>query len=117
MHRPVQAPASGLVVYDMTKLAASTTSPIGCTLAAWRAAAAAVTNKDNSVVAVPYGGTCSWGTKMATAQSLGFKYVIAYALAESEIFNQEYNAMTPLPPNYGITLNGMFNSGCPTFSL
>lgn len=57
------APATGLVVYDFLKLAGGTSSPEGCNFDAWWAADDTVVDKDNSIIALPYGGGCSWATK------------------------------------------------------
>ncbi|KAH7360268.1 subtilisin-like protease [Rhexocercosporidium sp. MPI-PUGE-AT-0058] len=105
---PVQAPATGLTVFDLVKIAANTSSPQGCADAAWWAADDAVLDKDNSIIAVPYGGGCSWGRKIFVAQSLGFKYTLVYATAANDIFDQEYNSLDPSPPYYvdGRTLLG-----------
>ncbi|PVH84726.1 subtilisin-like protease [Cadophora sp. DSE1049] len=102
---PVQAPATGLTVYDFVKIAADTSSPMGCAYDAWWAADDAVLDKDNSIIALPYGGGCSWATKMFVSQGLGFKYTLIYATAADDIFDQEYNSIDPFPPYYGITLN------------
>ncbi|KAL5330308.1 hypothetical protein ACEPPN_003834 [Leptodophora sp. 'Broadleaf-Isolate-01'] len=106
---PVNAPATGLVVYDLRKIAASTSAPneLGCDLETWDAAAKLVQDKSNSIIAVPYGGICSWGWKITIAQVSGFRYSLVYSLQDGDVFDQEYNSLDPLPPYYGITINAV----------
>lgn len=106
---PVSAPKTGLTVYDYTKIAADAESPVGCSWDGYDMAVAAVPDKDNAILAFPYGGGCTWGSKISVAQSVGFKYVLVYAVDGGDIFDQDYNALDPIPPNYGKLL------GCRTF--
>ncbi|KAH6720317.1 peptidase S8/S53 domain-containing protein [Leptodontidium sp. MPI-SDFR-AT-0119] len=96
---PVQAPATGLVVYDFLKLAGGTSSPEGCNFDAWWAADDTVVDKDNSIIALPYGGGCSWATKS------WLQVYVDFATDANDIFDKEYNSVDPFPPYYGITLN------------
>ncbi|KAL5327253.1 hypothetical protein ACEPPN_004947 [Leptodophora sp. 'Broadleaf-Isolate-01'] len=93
------APATGLVVYDFLKLAGGTSSPEGCNFDAWWAADDTVVDKDNSIIALPYGGGCSWATKS------WLQVYVDFATDANDIFDKEYNSVDPFPPYYGITLN------------
>lgn len=92
---PVKAPATGLKVYDISKIAANSTSPLGCSDNAWEVAAAAIQDKENSIIIVSKVGSCSWGAKLNAAGIYGFNYSLAYAVAENDIFNQDYNTLEP----------------------
>ncbi|KAL2074241.1 hypothetical protein VTL71DRAFT_8019 [Oculimacula yallundae] len=102
---PVKAPSTGLTVYDIVKVAAGTLSPQGCSYDAWETASAAIPDKANSIVIMPYSGGCAWQTKMVVAQGYGFRYTLFYATAAEDIFDQEYSSIDPFPPYYGITVN------------
>ncbi|EPE07156.1 subtilisin-like protease [Ophiostoma piceae UAMH 11346] len=103
---PVDAPKTGLKVYDITKLSANTSSPIGCSVSAWETAAAGVADINNSIIIAPASQECSWAAKLnAAAVYGGFKYAIVYSVDGGGIFVEDYNAMEPNIPNYGIMLS------------
>ncbi|EFX03716.1 subtilisin-like protease [Grosmannia clavigera kw1407] len=102
---PVSAPKTGLKVYDMTKLASNTTSPVGCTVSAWEAAFAGIPNPNNSIIAVPASSACSWAAKLNAAATYGLPYALVYAVDDGGIFVKDLNTMEPSIPNYGIMLS------------
>lgn len=98
---PVQAPSTGLKVYNFTVLAANTSSPLGCSAEAWAAASDAVTDKNNAIIVAAMGGDCSAGTKINAAPSYGFKYSAVYALDDSDIYDKDYTTLEPSPNTFG----------------
>ena len=103
---PVSAPKAGLKVYDITKLASNTSSPVGCSVSAWEAAAAGIPDTQNSIIVAPASSGCSWGAKLNGAVTYGaFPYALVYSVADSDVFDKDYNALEPNIPNYGILLN------------
>ncbi|CZS90101.1 uncharacterized protein RAG0_01247 [Rhynchosporium agropyri] len=102
---PVQAPATGLTVYNIERVAAGSSSPKGCSYDAMDMAAAAIQNKNNSILAMPRGGGCNWRTKMEVAKRYGFKYTLVYATEADDIFEQEYGVPPPDYPYHAITIN------------
>lgn len=101
---PLMAPATGLTVFDFGEYYKPST-PGDCSIEGWDEISAAATDKQNSIVAIPYIPYCSFDTLIARAQDVGFIYTLTYASTEADVFRQDYIAQIPWPPLQSITIN------------
>jgi hypothetical protein len=97
---PIEAPVTGLRVASFRKLAVSSQVPGPCDYESWEAVNTAVTDKENTILAIPHDKQCAWNLVLRLSEEFGFKYSLMYAVDDSDIYDKDFNVIYNLPGFY-----------------